>query len=72
LLNDRQREGFASSALTVAEADVMGVARIRSQYRVRMPDAVALHLAITSTSELATFDDALAGAARLAGVVVVD
>ena len=28
--------------------------------------------AITSASALATFDDALAGAARLAGVVVVD
>jgi len=56
----------------VAEADVMGLARIRSQYRVRMPDAVALHLAIATTSELATFDDALAGAARLAGVVVVN
>jgi len=37
-----------------------------------MPDAVALHLAIATTSELATFDDALAGAARLAGVVVVN
>lgn len=102
LLNDRQRDGFASSALTVAEAlvhptrtgqhdaalaalntigllivpvaesDVMGLARIRSQYRVRMPDAVALHLAVATTSQLATFDDALAGAARLAGVVVVD
>ena len=50
----------------------MGLARIRSQYRVRMPDAVALRLAIATTWELATFDDALAGAARLAGVVVVD
>jgi hypothetical protein len=29
-------------------------------------------LAVATTSELATFDDALAGAARLAGVVVVD
>jgi len=50
----------------------MGLARIRSQYRVRMSDTVALHLAIATTSELATFDDTLAGAARVARVVVVD
>ena len=57
--------------MPAAEADGMGLARIRSQYPVRVPRAVAPHLAIATTLELATFNDALAGAARLAGVVVV-
>jgi len=47
-----------------------GLARVRNTYRVRMPDAVALYTAMTSGSELATFDENLASAAELAGVSV--
>jgi predicted nucleic acid-binding protein len=36
----------------------------------RMPDAVALYTALSTGSELATFDEALTAAARQAGVVV--
>jgi predicted nucleic acid-binding protein len=92
--------GFASSALTVAEAlvhptgadrqdaalsslnrigvrilameasDAVDLARVRSTYRLRMSDAVALHAALKAGSKLATFDEALAAAAERAGVVV--
>lgn len=94
-------DGFAASALTVAEAlvhptrvdrhdaaaaslrtigvevvpltaaDATPLARVRSQYRVRMPDAVALHTAISNHADLATFDESLASAAARAGVTVV-
>jgi predicted nucleic acid-binding protein len=46
------------------------LARVRSSYRIRMPDAVVLHTASATGSELATFDDALAAAARRAGIAV--
>jgi predicted nucleic acid-binding protein len=48
--------------------DATELARVRNSYRLRMPDAVALHTAIRTGSELATFDDALVAAARRAGV----
>ncbi|MEP6843950.1 MAG: PIN domain-containing protein [Pseudolysinimonas sp.] len=46
------------------------LARVRHSYRLRMPDAVALHTAIRTGSELATFDEALITAAGRAGVSV--
>ena len=46
------------------------LARVRNTYRLRMPDAVALHTALATASELATFDDALGSAVRQAGVLV--
>jgi predicted nucleic acid-binding protein len=49
-------------------SDVPPLARIRSTYRVRMPDAVALHTALSTRSELATFDEQLSAAAGSAGV----
>jgi predicted nucleic acid-binding protein len=38
--------------------DATELARVRNSYRLRMPDAVALHTAIRTGSELATFDEA--------------
>jgi predicted nucleic acid-binding protein len=49
-------------------SDASELARVRNTYRLRMPDAVALHTAIRNGSELATFDDALEVAAGRAGV----
>ena len=51
-------------------ADALELARVRNSYRLRMPDAVALYTAISTKSELATFDDALVAAAAQAGIVV--
>jgi predicted nucleic acid-binding protein len=48
------------------------LARVRNSYRLRMPDAVALHTAIRTGSELATFDEALVAAARRAGVSIAN
>ena len=51
-------------------SDAAALARVRNTYRVRMPDAVALHTALVTGSELATFDSVLSAAAVRAGVVV--
>ncbi len=50
--------------------DAAALARVRDAYRLRMPDAVALHTALSSGWELATFDDGLITAAARAGVIV--
>jgi predicted nucleic acid-binding protein len=47
------------------------LARVRSEYRLRMPDAVALHAAISTGSELASFDDTLVAAATRAGIPTI-
>ena len=70
------RQDSVAASLAVIGVEVLPLepsqaaelARVRNQYRVRMPDAVALHAAISSGSELATFDDTLAAAARSAGI----
>lgn len=51
-------------------ADAAPLARVRSEYRLRMPDAVALHVAVSTGSELATFDETLVAAATRAGVII--
>jgi predicted nucleic acid-binding protein len=43
---------------------------MRHEYRLRMPDAVTLHTANSTRSELATFDEALAAAATKAVVTI--
>lgn len=53
-------------------SDATELARVRNTYRLRMPDAVALHTAIRTGSELATFDEALMAAAGQAGVSVAN
>lgn len=52
--------------------DATELARVRNSYRLRMPDAVALHTAIRTGSELATFDEALVVAAGRAGIPVAN
>lgn len=53
-------------------SDATELARVRNSYRLRMPDAVALHTAIRTGSELATFDEALMAAAGRAGVSIAN
>lgn len=50
--------------------DAVLLAGVRNAYRLRMPDAVALHTAIQTGSELATFDASLAAAAERAGITL--
>lgn len=72
------RQDAALSALTrigvrilpIEPADAAALARVRSSYGIRMPDAVALHTALKTHAGLATFDVALSAAAERAGVVV--
>lgn len=52
--------------------DATELARVRNSYRLRMPDAVALHTAIRTGSKLATFDEALMAAAGRAGVSIAN
>lgn len=74
---DRQDAALAAlrriglNILPVDPGDAAPRARVRSQYGVRMPDAVALCAALSSGSALATFDDALIAAVERAGVPVV-
>ena len=56
--------------LPLAASDASELARVRNSYRLRMPDAVALHTAIRTGSELATFDETFIVAAGRAGVSV--
>ena len=60
------RVGVQTIGLDGSEAALL--AGVRNAYRLRMPDAVALHTAIQMGSELATFDAGLASAANRAGV----
>jgi predicted nucleic acid-binding protein len=62
---------IGSSILPLDSDDVVPLAEIRARHRIRVPDAVALHTAIRGGCTLATFDTALAAAARADGVVVV-
>jgi predicted nucleic acid-binding protein len=54
----------------IEDGDAPALARMRSNYRLRLPDAVALYTAASTGADLATFDDSLAAAAELAGVRV--
>lgn len=52
--------------------DSARLARVRSRYHIRMPDAVVLHQAMVTGSRVATCDRSLARAASEAGVGVID
>lgn len=54
--------------LPLGADDAQPLARIRAEYRVRMPDAVVLHTAIRNRGGLATFDRTLRKVAREARV----
>ncbi len=56
--------------MAIEPADAAALARVRSSYKLRMPDAVALHAALKAGAELATFDEALVAAAGRAGVTI--
>jgi predicted nucleic acid-binding protein len=56
--------------IAIDAVDAITLASVRNTYRLRMPDAVTLHTAIRSGSELASFDDALIIAAENAGVSI--
>jgi predicted nucleic acid-binding protein len=58
--------------IPVQQSDVLHLAHVRATYRIRMPDAVALHTAITNGSELATFNEDLRRAAVQAGITVAN
>jgi predicted nucleic acid-binding protein len=54
--------------LPMGDHDALELARLRSQYGVRMPDAVVLRTALTNAADVATLDEALATAAARAGI----
>lgn len=56
--------------ISLEASEAAALARVRNTYRLRMPDAVALHTALSTGSALATFDEAVAAAAERAGVAV--
>lgn len=56
--------------LPIEASDAPLLAHVRNNSRVRMPDAVALHTAASTGSELATFDESLIAAAESAGLAV--
>jgi predicted nucleic acid-binding protein len=63
-------DSIGVQVLALDAADAAPLARVRSTYRLRMPDAVALHTALITGSKLASFDAALIAAAGRAGVVI--
>lgn len=70
------REDAAADAITALgieilpfpATDAVRLARVRARFALKMPDAVVLHTALDAAGALATFDDALASAARTAGI----
>lgn len=56
--------------LPLEATQATALTHIRSKFGVRMPDAVALHAALSTGSELATFDESLIAASERAGVSV--
>ncbi|MCA0216020.1 MAG: PIN domain-containing protein [Actinobacteria bacterium] len=54
--------------LPLAPTDAAEIARVRSAYGIRMPDAVVLHAAIGHSASVMTLDEGLAAAAARAGV----
>jgi predicted nucleic acid-binding protein len=54
--------------LPPSATDAAAIARVRSTYGIRMPDAVVLHAAIGYSASVMTLDEGLAAAAARAGV----
>ena len=75
---DRQDAALASltrigvQRIPLDASDAIALAEVRSTYRLRMPDAVALFTAMQFGWELATFDAGLAAAAQQAGVALAE
>ena len=64
--------GFGVKVISLTKADMSELATLRASSRLKMPDAVVLHTAITSGAAIATFDLALTKAAATHTVAVVD
>lgn len=58
--------------IVLEPADAAPLARVRSTYRLRMPDAVALYTAMTTGSRLASFDATVVAAAGSAGIALAE
>jgi predicted nucleic acid-binding protein len=71
---DRQDAALASltrigvEMIPLEASDAIALADVRSTYKLRMPDAVALFTAMQFGAQLATFDADLGSAAERAGV----
>lgn len=61
-------ESLVLVPLELTQGDIMGVAGIRADTGLRMPDAIVLHLAERHAAQLVTTDRAVARAARARGV----
>ena len=62
-------EALGVAVAPIADSHCVGIAHVRNDPGLRMPDAVVLHLAQTQGAALATFDQRLDNAARSVGVV---
>lgn len=58
------------AVLPLESSKAADLARVRSEYRLRMPDAVVLQAAISAGADVATFDESLARATQAAGLRV--
>ena len=59
---------MGGNSVPLAPTDAAEIARVRSTYGIRMPDAVVLHAAIGYSASVMTLDEGLAAAAARAGV----
>lgn len=58
--------------IALQPTDAVALARVRSTYNLRMPDAVVLHAAINTGSALASFDESLLNTAKTAGITTAE
>lgn len=63
-------EGIGITVAARPADEPLKLARLRASLGLKLPDCCALHVALTTGSALATFDDGLAGAARRRGITV--
>ena len=63
--------GINTEVVPLSAADAPELARIRAHSRLKMPDAVVLHLARAVHGSVMTFDQDLARAAKGYGVAVL-
>ena len=69
MLSDMEQLGIRIAA--PADGEPLRLATLRATTGLKMPDCCVLDTAITHEADLATFDDALAAAARNAGLQVL-
>ena len=69
MVSDMEQLGIRVAA--PADGEPLRVATLRATTGLKMPDCCVLDTAITNQADLATFDEALAAAARSAGLQVL-